>query len=315
MRKKAVGMPFNWIFAIIAGGFILFLAIYAAGKFIKTSEQATYTQTAASLASLIDPLETGLVSGKSYMIPLNKKSKVFFDCDERKDPPFGRQTIAFTGQTFGNEYGETGGRVSLRNKHLFVEDVIEGKKMYFFSKPLFMPFKVTDITIIVSDSDKYCFYDSPEDIQESLEGLNLKSIVFVNETDECSGIDVCFDNRRCDISVDQASGLVRKNGKNLYYTGDWVYGAIFSSPKIYECNVKRVKARFNELAKIYLDKIPILERQGCRPQTGPALRSIIGDIGGSAELGNLYNQIDELDRLNRLALEGCELYYNQNWDR
>ena len=72
-NKKAIEMSFNWIFAIIVGGFILFIAIYGAGKLIRTSEQSVYTETAASLVSLFDPLETGLASGKASEISFNKK--------------------------------------------------------------------------------------------------------------------------------------------------------------------------------------------------------------------------------------------------
>jgi len=71
--KKAIAMSFNWIFAIIAGGFILFLAIFAAGQFIRTGEQTIYTETAASLISLFDPLETGLASGKAHEIGFKKR--------------------------------------------------------------------------------------------------------------------------------------------------------------------------------------------------------------------------------------------------
>ena len=68
MKKAIFGMSFNWIFALIVGGFILFLAIYGAGKFIKTSETTLYTETASKLTALLDPLETGLASG-------NRKSR------------------------------------------------------------------------------------------------------------------------------------------------------------------------------------------------------------------------------------------------
>ena len=102
MKKKGVALAFNWIFAILAGGFILFLAIYGAGKFIKTSERAIYTETAASLVGLTDPLETGFASGKAHEISFKKKSRLFFDCDE-SFRVLGRQRISFSEQTFGDK--------------------------------------------------------------------------------------------------------------------------------------------------------------------------------------------------------------------
>ena len=117
-NKKGIAMSFNWIFAIIAGGFILFLAIFAAGKFIKTSEISVNTQTAASLISLSDPLETGLASGKAHEIIFKKESRIFIDCNENTNFPFGKQTISFSEKTFGDEFGEKGGRININNKYI-----------------------------------------------------------------------------------------------------------------------------------------------------------------------------------------------------
>jgi len=311
INKKSVALPFNWIFAILAGGFILFLAIFAAGKFIKTSEQVVYTETAASLISLFDPLETGLASGKAYEITFKKSSKIFLRCDEDLNPPFGRQKISFSEQTFGETYGEKGQEVSINDKYVFSDDLIEDKKIYAFSKPLFLPFKVNDITIIIPSSQNYCFYDAGEEIRESLEGLELKNIIFVNETSDCSGISVCFsDGKNCQIKVSEIQVVNKKYGKKVYYAGNLVYGAIFSSPEIYECNVKRIKSKYDQLANIYLNKIKVIERQDCSSNIGPKLESTLGGINTSIELIGLYNEAKEIDSINNLAKSGCQLYYN-----
>jgi len=308
-NKKAIAMSFNWIFAIITGVFILFLAIYGASKFIQTSEKTIYTETAASLISLFDPLETGLASGKAYEIGFKKQSRFYFTCDYLSNQPFGKQTIAFSEQTFGEEYGEKGGGVSIKNKYVFTNEIIEGKKLYVFTKPFFMPFKITDIVMVLPDSDNYCFYDSPEEIKENLEGLNLGNIYFPNESERCEGINVCFDiGRECDIKVFEEEGYVQKQGTRVFYIGDLIYGAIFSSPDIYECNIKRIKNKFNELGKIYLDKIKIIERKECGAQLGPKLASVIGDINNSRDLIMFYEKIEDIDSINRRAKSGCSLY-------
>ncbi len=311
-------MSFNWIFAILAGGFILFLAIFSAGKFIRTSEQTIYTETAASLISLFDPLETGLASGKAHEISFKKRSKLFFECNENLNPPFGKQTISFSEQTFGETYGERGGSVSIKNKYIFSEGVVEGEKIYVFSKPFFMPFKINDIIIVTSQNKHYCFYDSPEYIKESLEGLNMKNIIFMNESNKCEGINVCFGSAKtnCEVRVFEDEGYVIKksSGKKVYYVGDFVYGAIFSEPNIYECNVKRIKVKFDELAKIYLDKISIIERKNCQSHIGPKLNSMIGIIKDSRDLIGLYMIAKDIDSINRQAKSGCQLYYNSGFE-
>ncbi len=314
MRKKGIAMTFNWIFAIVAGGFILFLAIFAAGKFIRTSEQALYTETAASLISLFDPLETGLASGKAHEIGFKKQSKVFFECQESGNSGFGKQRISFSEKTLGDSYSEPGGRVSIKDKYIFAESVVEGKTIYVFSKPFFMGFKVNDLAMVISAEDNYCFYDASEGIKDSLEGLNLGNIIFMNASSDCNGINVCFAESRssvdCQIRVDENQGYVlnRKEGKIVYYVGELIYPAIFSSPDIYECNVKRMKFKFDQLAGIYLDKIDIIEREGCSSNVGVKLASVLGGIDDSRDLIGLYERVEEFDSINSQALSGCQLW-------
>jgi len=180
-----------------------------------------------------------------------------------------------------------------------------------------MPFKITDLIMVVSADDIYCFYDSPDYIKESLEGLNLDNIIFPNQTLKCEGTDVCFEENRngCEIKVFEEQGYVlnKEYGKRVYFVGDLIYGAIFSSPEIYECNVKRVKSKFDELSKIYLDKIEIIERKDCQSNIGPKLASVLGPIENSRSLIGLYNEVEDIDSINRLAKSGCQLYYNTNF--
>lgn len=319
LDKKAIAMTFDWIFAIIVGGFILFFAVFSAGKFIRTSEQVLYTETAASLISLFDPLETGLASGKSSEIIFKKKSKIFWGCNENSNKPFGKQTIRFTEQTFGDEYGEAGQEITIKDKYVFSENVVEGKEMYYFTKPFFAGFKVNDLLIIYSNQNNYCVYNANEDFQDDIEGLNLKNINFPNKTDKCDGVEICFggvEGRKCDIKVFEDQNYVLKNGRKLYYVNDLIYGAVFSSSEIYECNVKRIKSRFNELAQIYLDKIEVIERKNCEPKLGPKLAILIEEnIRNSNDLLLFNEKIGEINEINQRAKDGCKVYYNINWER
>ena len=318
MRKKAIAMTFNWIFAIIVGAFILFLAIYASGKFIKTSEQSINTKTAASLISIFDPLTTGLASGKGSRITFKKESRIFFNCNENSNLPFGQQTISFSEQTFGEEYGEVGGQISIKDQYIFTQNLIEGKTFYYFSKPFFLGYKVMDQFMIYSDKQQYCVYDPSEDFKDDIEGLNLNNIFFPNQTDKCEGTDICFITgssfKNCDIKVFQDQGYIQKDGRKLYYVEDLLFGAIFSSPEIYECNIKRIKGRFNELAKIHLNKIDIIRRKNCEPTLGPKLLTLMDfPIRDSRDMVLFYQQVLDLDSVNQRAKDGCKLYYNINF--
>lgn len=303
-------MGFNWLFAIIAGGFILFIAIYAASKFIGISEQSYTTETAAKFVSLFDPLETGLAAGKSSKVDLQKNSRLFFDCDETANLPFGRQTISFSEQTFGKKWSEKSNRVSIKNRYVFSENAIEGKNFYLFSMPFSMPFSIADITVI--ETGKYCFYDAPNEVIENIEGLNINNIIFANSTSECIGTNVCFGGYSdCDIKVSTPNNYVEKDGKKMYYYGNLMYGAIFSSSEIYECNSKRLMSKLNELGKIYIDKIKIMERKECEPRIGEKLYNLIGiakNLSYSRDLMRLGMSSEEIDEINEAGNPGCKLY-------
>lgn len=308
-RKKAIAMSFNWIFAIIAGGFILFLAIYAAVKLINIGQLTTSTETSASLVSLFDPLETGLASGKASEISFVKQSKLSFDCDEQIDN-FGVQYLSFAEKTFGDKYGTEGERIVIRDKYVFTDNILEGKRLYYFTKPFFIGFKVTDLLMMYTEKQNYCIYNADDDFIDEIEGLNLKNIYFPNSSEKCEGMKICFGgNRNCDTKIHE--DYVLKNGKRLYYDGELLYAAIFSSPEIYECNIKRIKRRYNELANIYLKKIEIIKRKECEPTLGPKLSASINiEIKNSKDLVLFNDLIKDIDSINKRANEGCKLYYN-----
>ena len=316
--KRGIAMSFNWIFAIVVGGFILVLALYTASQFIRTSEQTVYTETAASLISLFDPLETGLSSGKSSLINFKKESKLFFDCLPDNNPPFGEQTIRFSEKTLGDEFSEAGQRISIKDKYVFSEEVVTGETIYYFSKPYFAGFKVADLTMMYSDESAYCIYGADEDFTRDATGLNLRNIIFVNKTNSCEGVNVCFESigSRCDVRVVADSNYVLKDNTRMYYVDDYLFGAIFSSPRIYECNVKRIKSRFDELAKIYLSKIEVVKRSGCNPTLGFKLEEMTRfNIENSRDLLIFEDMIEELNGINSRAQDGCRIYYNVDFKR
>jgi len=307
-KTRAIAMPFNWLFALIVGGVILFLAIYSATQIITTGEQSLYTESAAKLISLLDPFETGLASGKSAQINFQKLTRTFYECDEISNRPFGRQQISFSEQTIGNKFGDVGGAITVKNKYVFTENMLEGKNLYVFSKPVFMPFKVADSIMITSG--KYCFYQAPEEIRNEVLTLNLKNIIFAENLVNCTesdSISVCWGGVDCDIKINE--NRVVKGNEQLYYTEDLIYAAIFSSPENYECNVKRIKARFNELALIYIDKLGVIQQSGCGTQISMDLEIIRNKkIESSRDFVALLDDFERLESINLAAKTGCSLW-------
>jgi len=313
--KRGIALPFNWMFAIIAGIVILFLAIYGTAKFIDTSEYQVYTETAAKLAGLLEPMGTGLASGKSTQINFKKETRTYYDCSDLGI--FGKNTIAFSEKTFG-DFGEEGGAINTK-KYIFSKSVIEGKQLNLFSKPFFMPFKIDDIIVI--SGENYCFYQAPKEIEEEVLGLGIDNINFTKDLNACLGIKVCFgSNTGCDISIYGMCedynceslydyGKIFRGNSVLYYTDSLLYAAIVSSPEIYECNLKRLMKRFNELSLVYIDKIKIVELKGCSSNIEADLREMMVLAKGletSEDLFLISQKADVVDVKNRGAV--CELY-------
>ena len=58
MKKGFLQISFAWLFAIIVGIFILFLAIYGVTKLINVGQYQIDSETAKNLGILLNPLET-----------------------------------------------------------------------------------------------------------------------------------------------------------------------------------------------------------------------------------------------------------------
>jgi len=315
-NKSGIALSFNWIFALIVGGFILFVAIYATTRIVDIGSTAGTTTSAAKLISLFDPFETGLASGKSKEIVFSKEVKTIFTCEERANLPFGKQTVSYIEKTLGRE--KESEPVTIANKYIFSEQEVSGKKFYVFSKPFKIPFKVADIIIV--NSNEYCFYNAPIKIKEGIEKLSIKDINFTDDFDLCKdmGVMVCFERiRGCDIEVNEDAGYVYKNDEELYYIDNTdgepslIYGAIFSDPEIYKCNVKRLIRKFSELSLIYIEKTSILNERGCSSNIDAKLR-IARDVAGNSSslrgVKDLAFNANEIDQVNEGARNGCEVY-------
>ena len=274
-NKQGLEMSFSWLFAMVAGGFILFLAIYAAVRVINVGETFSNTVTAKQMISIFDPQETGLAAGKARLVSTKLETKFYFDCNELTDPPFGRESIAVSDKLFKEKETEVGEIITFNNKYIFAESEISGKQFYMFSMGFLMPFKVSDIIILYSKN--YCFYNAPDEVKSDIERLtSLKNVQFLNATDECKGTTVCFDSsRECDIKVSTTAKYVQKEDTKVFYEGTLLYGAIFSSPNIYECNVKRLMNKATKLAEVYSEKIKIIERKNCKSNVATKLAFMI----------------------------------------
>jgi len=296
-RSGALEISFGWLFAIIAGVFIIFLAIYISSKLINSEKEAISAETGKEIGILLNPLETGFESSQTTSITIPAETRIHNGCDDFSGN-FGRQIIQLDQKNLG-KWTKTDVNVFFNNKYIFSEEEIEGKKFYVFSKPFDFPFKVSDLFYMTSSNERYCFMNAPDEINNEILDLNQSNLAAEN----CSSNDVtvCFDSDKCDINIDYNSGVVEKNGESMYFAGTrenpraLMYAAIFSNKDIYECQVKRLMMRLKEISLLYVDKEILNSNKGCNGNLGSdltELRDMADSFSSSEEIGAMKEKAD-----------------------
>ncbi|MBI2630300.1 hypothetical protein HYW76_04300 [Candidatus Pacearchaeota archaeon] len=301
MDKYGFEFSFNWIFAIVAGAVIIFLAVYFAVQLIGQSEHQINSVTARQISILFEPMETGLAAGKSSYASLGELTRIYNECQDSGE--FGENLISASVKSgFNKDWPEKGIATPISNKYIFSDSIEEGKEAYFFSKPFSMPFKVSEV--IFFTTKRYCFANSPDFIREEANSLKLKNINIDNCTKE--DIIVCFGNGEdCNITVmgqcagyecesDYDYGEIRKNDKTIVYFKELIYGGIFASPEIYECNVKRLVKRAAFEAVLYKQEADFIS-----DKCGASYQSMLGLIDSA----QAYKDSKDLVLMNVIAKE------------
>ena len=136
-RKNMGQFNFVWLFAIVAGGAILFLAIYGALQFGDTLRYGSDTKAAKSIAILTDPLQAGFAEGSFGKILFRQEARVNNICF---DGEFGKNDISVSQRSdVGAEWNLAGGATSVYNKYIFSSEKSSGFDYYVFSKPFNFP--------------------------------------------------------------------------------------------------------------------------------------------------------------------------------
>ena len=311
MNKKGFEFSFAWIFAIIVGAVILLIAIFATTNLIDVERTRSDTQVAAQLGIILNPLETSLESGRYAKISFPEETQFFNECSNLGS--FGRQTIktSLRSSLGAEEFQDPGVSVSLFNKYLFSDKVEQSEDLHVFVKPFEMPYKISDLMFVFSEN--HCFVNPPGDVQDEINALGIENINVTNTESLCpsSSKVVCFSKTGCDIDVNLQSQIVSKEGNELYYEEDLLYGAIFADPEIYECQIERLGKRLSEISHLYASKADFVDSKGCNNGLSPALRNLagsaqIGEDENSLKLRQIKTVSDEIRRQNDLLT--CEVF-------
>ncbi len=322
-KKRGFQISFAWLFAIIVGAFILFLAIYGVTRLISLGQYEISTETSKEIGILLNPLETGFETGKVTSLSLARETRIYNTCNA--DSFFGRQVISISQKNFGR-WPEPSEGVSFRNKYIFSKRTAEGKDFYIFSKPFNFPFKVADLIYLIPVSEEYCFIDSPPEIEDEILDLEPKNIILESSIDSCSdkSLGVCFSPAGsaladCDIRVNYEAGYVDKSkssennedSKRVYFDDDsLMYAAIFSDSGVYECQVRRLMQRVEQLALLYKDKEILISQRGCYSNLREELLLLgnsAGSVTGSEDINSyLINLANDIEQKNENSY--CRLW-------
>ena len=310
-RKGVLEMSFGWLFALVAGAVILFLAIYFSTKLISTQKETISAQTGTEIGILLDPLETSFESAQTTSMILPVETRIHNQCDD--GGTFGKQIIQLDQKDL-NKWTKTDVNVFFENKYIFSTDEVQGKQFYIFSKPFSFPFKVADLFYITSADDNYCFIDAPKEITNEINDLNQSNLI----TKNCSSdsIKVCFGNGNCDINVNDEIGYVEKNGTYMHFAGTeddfgdaLMYAAIFSDADVYECQLKRLMLRESELSLLYASNERITQPVGCDYTLSGELNTLsnlAANMNNSEGLEIMKIQVDVIDQDN--SARTCRLW-------
>lgn len=312
-NKKGFEFSFGWLFSIIIGIAFISMAIYASSSLLDFGKASDAAFAAKEFGILLNPVETGVDSGKTSTIAFRTNTRTYFECESTGN--FGSQKISTSIESsIGNKWEAPGTKVSFNNKYIFSKSVVEGERIIALAKPLDMPYKVSDLLYIFSEEDVYCFTDTPSEIEKEMKGLAIKS-VNISKTGACprNSTKVCFSKTGCNIDVNLQAKTVKKYKRTLYYSADsnnaLIYAAIFADPGIYECQVKRLMKRNSALGELYFSKALSLSSSGCNSNLEYELSlfsNSTASFNSSIDIRTIQYQADEMERRNNNL--DCKLF-------
>jgi len=298
-NKGFLQISFGWLFAIIVGAFILFLAIYFSVKLIGTEQEVQDAKTGKEIGILLNPLETGFETVRATSLGFPVDTRIHNRCNNNGN--FGKQLIKISQKSFG-KWTDTNIDVGFSNKYIFSEPIVESKETAIFSKPFEFPFKVADLIYMVSSNEKYCFIDAPQDIQDEISNINRENILAENCSESEDFVKVCFEGSGCDIEVSVNGKYIEKGEGKVYFEGDaLMYAGIFADKEIYECQLKRLMQRIVHLAGLYRDKATLISQIGCHSNLGPDLLLLINvanGFSGSSQLSSMNSLVEQIKEDN-----------------
>jgi hypothetical protein len=311
MEKRGyLELPFSWIFALIVGAFILFIAILLIVKITKTETSSQDIQTSKAIGVLLNSLELSYEEGTSNSIQLPQYSKVYSTCSNSGNY-FGTQGILVNEKLY-NKWQKSSSQVSFQDKYLFIENFSEGKNFYIFSKSFYFPFKVATLTYMTPTNKDYCFVNPPYEIRMEISKINQENLRVLGSNCTENSLRICFSQNAqdCHAIVDYNEGYLIKNHAKFWFSGNaLMYAALFSDKDLYECQVKRLIKRASSLTDLYREKLLLSSYSDCSTDILSNLdifASYLDFFNNSKDFQNSFSMLNELNSKNQYSI--CRLW-------
>jgi len=309
MNKKGFEMSFAWIFAIIVGAFILFLAVLMITKVSDNQNYSNDLKGAKEITVLADNFELGYETSSISTIEMPTNSRLYLNCNARG--VFGEQELILRSELY-DQWSETGNGIKSENKYFFLEEPLESRGLVAFSRVFEFPFKVATLSYFLPVDKEYCFIDPPREVKEELEKNNLTNFKIEDSIADCNAksTKICLnsDEASCDAIV--YPDFVKKGSERIYYEGfSLMFAAILSDSEIYECQLQRLMLRTNSLIELYLGKATYDQGNDCSTNQRNPLEQLNQELSffeDSSDLPNLASTVEILESNSRGG--GCQLW-------
>src|SRR3989339_392757 len=136
--------------------------------------------------------------------------------------------------------------------------------------------------------------------------LPVETRIFNNCSDK--SIRVCFGGGNCDVFVNYNLNYVTKGSQKFYFEGDaLMYAAVFSDKDVYECQLKRLMQRGEQLSLLYKNKATFVVWTGCKSNLDLlCLSNLQKSFVSSLGLASISRLADEIKEKNDVA--ECKLW-------
>ncbi len=290
-KKGFMNLSFGWIFGLIVGAAVLFLAIFMVTRYVDLEQTSQSAQSGRQIEAWFNSLNTGENVSISTTLTSSVETKIHSGCSLFGD--FGEQKIRVDEKSM-NEF-KTGMEINFNNQYIYISDEsseIPDKSFSVFSNTFNFPFKVSNLIYVAPKSKQYCFITSEEKQQDKIRNLNQNNFKVEENLEDCeiNSKTICFSQGNCDINI-RNNYVEKENGKKLWYYGNeaLMYAAIFSDKELYECQLKRLMKRVSKLSDMYVYKSK--DMVGCDHSTLKMGLNTLKD--SSKELSNAEGSISE----------------------